>query len=156
MNKDKTKLNILLSIAIIYLLICFALVIFLFISMIYIVKENTPEDDKLNLITGFFSIFFILVGWCEPLSWIIVFGLFLSFFIRTTCSILIFIFDWDNAWCKKYKRLWGILTLLLLSWIGIFAFVFTAKNQIKTEYNQNNIIQENTQLIQINKPTTMQ
>lgn len=156
MNKDKTKLNILLSIAIIYLLLWIALVIFSFMRMLYNIEKNVPEDDKLNLITGFFSIFSITVAWCEPLAGIIVFGLFLSFFIRTTCSILIFIFEWNNAWCKKNKKLWGLLTLFLLSWIGILIFVVAGKNKIETEHNQNNNIQENTQLIQINKPTTMQ
>ena len=63
------------------------------------------------------------------------------FILNLIGSISILSIKWESEWCKDYKILWGILSLLALSWIGMFVFIFVGKKELKKGENEQQNIQ---------------
>ncbi len=132
MKKEAKKLKTLLGISI-AILVLFCFVIIGLVGSIYSISYyfrdlNNTNDYFLN----FFQVMFASFG----LSLLVVFFILTAlcvFILNLVGSILIFSIRWESDWCKNNKTLWGILSLFVLSWIGMFVFVFKGKKELKKE-----------------------
>ncbi|MDE6472868.1 MAG: hypothetical protein K2K73_00440 [Ureaplasma sp.] len=133
MKNEIKKLNTLLICGIVQIVLNFVLVMLSFFTISWTFKMAYDTNNNVNLaeIIAVYTILIIILGIAAAA-------------LNITTSVIILASNWKSQWCSENKLLWGLLSLLILSAIGIIIFSSLGLQKAKksnnysyTNYNDN-------------------
>lgn len=135
MKNEIKKLKTLLICGIVQIVLNFILVLLAFLwitSSFRITDDNTNANENLAIMIVVYSFLLIFLGIAAAS-------------LNITTSVIILASNWKSQWCSENKLLWGLLSLLILSAIGVIIFSALGLQKAKkpnnysyTNYNDNN------------------